>query len=485
MRTTSMRKIGLLVLLLVAPALLVGAATTMNTGQVKYRFPATGAVTRDLTARLSDTASVVDFGAACNGSTDDTAAVNKAIATGKPVTTPATACRTTGPLGLVPGGSIILNGTDIHTVGGDLGGTLPNPVVVATHLAAPLPLSSGGTGVATLGPCGAGVVTSDGNTLSCTALSGLAPPGTTGVLLQSAFPGSPQVGNFNINGTATFGVTCLTQFCQGTYIKNVGNSLGFYPADFNTNLTGSRASQYSFYGPQGNASILDLKWIRSTTGSGQIQMRLGGCDDSNTCITTNLGGANTALYLSGSTGVGQNRVVVTTSRINVTSGNIFEVQNNTTGTIEAAVAFNGNFTAAGTVTTTGVTSSGPVSGTTGTFSGGVTSSGPISGTTGTFTGGATIGSGGAVISSTFRGTANITPALLAPDTCNTFNITVTGAVAGADCVTSFPGAITAAVDALPNICWVTTNTCNLKICNSFSTNQSAPAGLYACRVFNP
>lgn len=35
------------------------------------------------------------------------------------------------------------------TAGGDLGGTLPNPQVVATHLASPLPLGQGGTGSAT------------------------------------------------------------------------------------------------------------------------------------------------------------------------------------------------------------------------------------------------------------------------------------------------------------------------------------------------
>jgi pectate lyase-like protein len=69
-----------------------------------------GSVRRLFADKFGDIVSVKDFGAVCDGVTDDTVAVNAAIATGMPVVTPATTCRTTGALGTIPAGSIIING---------------------------------------------------------------------------------------------------------------------------------------------------------------------------------------------------------------------------------------------------------------------------------------------------------------------------------------------------------------------------------------
>jgi len=62
--------------------------------------------------------------------------------------------------------------------GGDLGSTFPNPQVVATHLAAPLPVSQGGTGAATLSAHGVVL----GNGTSAVAITGA---GTAGQVLTS------------------------------------------------------------------------------------------------------------------------------------------------------------------------------------------------------------------------------------------------------------------------------------------------------------
>lgn len=376
MRTIPMRKVGLFVIPTVALL-----AVAMTTEQINYRFPALNAVVRKLTTRLSDMASVKDFGAVCDsGGTDDTVAVNRALATGVPVFTPATSCRTTGALGTISGGSILAKSISLTT---------------------PLPLASGGTGTSVVPPCGAGVVTSDGSKLLCTALSGLAPPGTTGVTLQSVSPGSPQVGHINVRGniissitqpppTAAWqGMTGYSSAGGGLFLSgtnNVGgtitggwrNYVDIFPSNFNANVVSS-GSLYGWYGPRtGNAL---MTWYydtasgsgavgsRCTDGVGCINTRYSGCGSGASgfgppCITTDSGaGISTALYLGGqmaATGA-TNKVVTTTGLTNIASGNIFESQNN--GVVEFGVGYNGVLASAG------LTSTGPVSGTTGTFSG--------------------------------------------------------------------------------------------------------------------
>src|SRR3954469_15637156 len=76
MRTTSMRKVALFIL---APAVLMGAATIYTSEQVNYRFPGTGAAVRRLTARLADTISVADWCTAKGNGEDDTTCLQAAV----------------------------------------------------------------------------------------------------------------------------------------------------------------------------------------------------------------------------------------------------------------------------------------------------------------------------------------------------------------------------------------------------------------------
>ena len=60
----------------------------MTTLVPKYDQGATGAVNRNFNLKLSETVSVLDFGADSTGTTDSTTAFNNAIATGKRVYVP-------------------------------------------------------------------------------------------------------------------------------------------------------------------------------------------------------------------------------------------------------------------------------------------------------------------------------------------------------------------------------------------------------------
>jgi hypothetical protein len=95
----------------------------------------------------------------------------------------------------------------------------------------------------------------------------------------------------------------------------------------------------------------------------------------------------------------------------------------------------------------------------------------------------TIGASGTAISGSFRGTTTWDPISLGAGNVDSTTITVTGAVAGADCNVTPPSLISTPYAVVP-VCWVTTNTCNIQIFSAVGTNN-LPSGTWACRVWNP
>lgn len=82
------------------------------------------------------------------------------------------------------------------TAGGDLGGAYPNPTVTATHLAAPLPIAQGGTGVTTAAAGGDLGATYPNPTVTATHLAAPLPvlQGGTGSTTVAGSPFLPLVG---------------------------------------------------------------------------------------------------------------------------------------------------------------------------------------------------------------------------------------------------------------------------------------------------
>lgn len=116
---------------------------------------------------------------------------------------------------------------------------------------------------------------------------------------------------------------------------------------------------------------------------------------------------------------------------------------------------------------------------------GALAAGSITGTVNA-NGGVTIGSGGTAISASFRGTAFWQPC---GGGCsagqNVYQpITLTGAVAGADCVVTTPTTY-ATTAGLIITCAVSANTCTIQVKNITGGFVATSSETYACRVFNP
>lgn len=88
-------------------------STSANTDQISYNEGSTGAVARVLTSRLQDIVSVKDFGAVGDGVTDDTAACQLALDTGKNVFFPDGEYRIVGRLGISAGQNVTTFGATV------------------------------------------------------------------------------------------------------------------------------------------------------------------------------------------------------------------------------------------------------------------------------------------------------------------------------------------------------------------------------------
>lgn len=94
----------------------ITASGTVLTNNISYTAPFTGAVARTQTSKNSDTVNVKDFGATGNGTTDDRAAIQAAIDTGKHVYMPTGTYRIGSTLGLYYTGQIISGDGRTNTV---------------------------------------------------------------------------------------------------------------------------------------------------------------------------------------------------------------------------------------------------------------------------------------------------------------------------------------------------------------------------------
>jgi hypothetical protein len=364
-------------------------------------------------------------------------------------------------------------------------------------LTTPLPLASGGTGIA-LGSCGAGFLTSDGTKLVCQIPSGLAAPGTTGVVLQATSPGSFQTGSINIRGNmivggvsqgdpvAQLGAATSTGGIyfggiQGGALKPLASArggLGIYPSDFNNGITNASGTSFSIFGSTNASALITGSWVTAAglgNGGGIISESWAQCNNLNPCV----GASGTAFILGAQTG----KPVTVDSAASVASGDLFAVNN------LATKKFGVDF--AGVVTSTGLTSSGPVSGTTLTSSGLATlASATVTGVsthTGAtaLNGGVTIGASGTAISKSVRGTATWNPGTVAANGGTaTTSITVTGAVTGADCIAGVTSP--APLSGYPVQCIITAaDTCGVMIVNQATAGVTFGSATFYCRVFNP
>jgi len=97
--------------------------------------------------------------------------------------------------------------------------------------------------------------------------------------------------------------------------------------------------------------------------------------------------------------------------------------------------------------------------------------------------GLTVGASGTPISASYRGTTTWNPGTIGNNSCATTTISLTGAAAGADCNFTPPDFGGAGGDFTTVHCWVTANTCNLRMCTVTSTTPGSAT--WACRVNNP
>lgn len=338
-------------------------------------------------------------------------------------------------------------------------------------LTTPLPLTSGGSG-ASLGPCGSGFLTVVGTQMVCQVPSGLAAPGSTGVLLQAVTPGSVQTGHTNISGTVCVGCTSATVGGQISYSLGgtgfqITNPATLSGANAGIELRASSATLPAFARPfsfsSGTTGIMGYLGYGSATTTTRFEF--GGTGKAE------LNSQNSAVPLTlqgGGSASNTDNVIIDNRGTNQTGGRLFNVMNN--GASQASIA------TTGVVTSKGLTSTGPVSGTTGAFTG-ATSTGTL-----------TIGTSGTAISKSVRGTLVTTPGTLVPcafSGCNgvTFTITVTGAVAGADCIAGVldPETIT----GIPIQCIARNNSCTIAVWNWSAYSTTLGSATYYCRVFNP
>ena len=308
------------------------------------------------------------------------------------------------------------------------------------------------------------------------------------VTLTSAAPFPPtttQTGNVIVNGRISPSGTQA----QGGWIENAVSSMGGLQFrsqlyGLSQNVVSSSSGIYSFFGSQNlTVPMLTMNWALGSTTStvGRVTLRIGSCSPTAPCIGTssNAGADTSPLYLAGADANSANNAVYTnTQNFTLASGLLFGVQNH--GVTKFSVAWDG----ASTFT-------GPISGTSASFTGSVTGGSVTAGATGltssgptTLTGGASIGSGGAAISSSFRATATMVNSTIAAQSCYTQTITVTGAALGAECTTgslnqAWPNNVTIS-------CFVpAANQCVIQLCNPTAAGINPGNPTIGCRVFNP
>ena len=220
---------------------LLTSASNMGTTLVTHLAPFAGAVGRLLNAKLAEVPSILDFGAVGNGITDDTAAINAALAASKHVIVPA------GMTPLVTSAITMPIGTRLHFLGGlgNENGAFPASYLIkASSMTTPALILQDRCLVE-----GGGVVCQATNTGD-----GVAIWGNSAKIRYSLVHGAGGVG-IRVGNTAG---TNSNSFCLDHVTSQYNGGDGVYVHDGSNNING----------PNANAGTITQPFCHHNTGHG-------------------------------------------------------------------------------------------------------------------------------------------------------------------------------------------------------------------------
>lgn len=290
------------------------AAAVTNPGQITYT--ANGGAKRSLALKLGDVVSVKDFGAVCDGATNDATAINAALATGREVHIPngGSACVASATINLT------VYGTILYIEGGASIYSTANPAVSATGANVAIVGAGQNSTITVASATNDGVVVSgSGNSFTMqgiTISAGTGSSRTAGVALKFTSVSNPVVrdvylqnpwdglyvsqtgsGSFeDISITSTFATQAIH---DGVYLLNGSNAISLRHVVVSTTQTAAFEAGFVFgketdtiicefcevYAPSGGASYgmwwkneggtHEPRWIKVVNASVEVNHTTG------------------------------------------------------------------------------------------------------------------------------------------------------------------------------------------------------------------